>query len=145
MPSSARVHTPLLIGFLAAILACAPDSVARNSLAATGRWTLQSYAGSVLPAVALNRGTTTVEVTGGALELSSDGLYSIVTTYRMTQDGVVTLTSESGVGNWVDRGGQITLSRGNGVLDAAATYTADRMTLYSSTDTGAPLLIVYTR
>ena len=145
MVTRARMHLPLVVGFLAVALACAPDSVSRNSLAATGRWTLRSYNGSALPAVALNNGTTTVEVLSGTLDLSSDGLYSLATSYRMTQNGVVTLTTDPGSGNWVDRGGQITLSRGNGVADAAAVYTGDRMTLYAPADNGGLLQIVYMR
>jgi hypothetical protein len=145
MTTRARVHAPLLIGLLAATLSCAPDSVSRNSLAATGRWTLESYDGHALPAVALSRGGTTVEVMGGALDLSSDGLYSIETSYRLTENGVVTMTTDAGSGNWVDRGGQITLARGNGVPDAAAVYADGRMTLYATADNGGLLLIVYRR
>lgn len=145
MPTRPRVHIRLLVGLLAATLGCSRDSIAGNSLEAVGHWTLQTYNGSALPAVALSGGSTTVEVMSGALELGSDGTYQIVTSYRMTQNGVVTLSSDPGAGSWVDRGSQITLSRGNGVPDAAAVYAGSRLTLYAPADNGGLLTIVYMR
>ena len=145
MPTASRVHVRVLICLLAATLACRSDSIAVHSLEAVGRWTLQSYNGSALPAVALSRGTTTVEVMSGALELGGDGTYRIATSYRMTQGGVATLSSDNGAGYWVDRGGQITLARDGGVLDATAVHANRQITLYAPAENGRLLPIVYTR
>jgi hypothetical protein len=76
--------------------------------------------GKNLPVALFAEATYTYEVTNGTLALTSDGKYSVVTTFRQTLPGSVSTFVDSTGGTWVQAGSNIQMTNSqDGSLDTA--------------------------
>jgi hypothetical protein len=107
---------------LAVLGACGGDSSPTGPAVPTtpiGSYTITTVNGKALPVALFNDASYTYEVTTGKLSLSSDGKYSIVTTFRQTLPGSVSNFVDSTGGTWVQTGSSIQMTNGqDGSLDS---------------------------
>jgi hypothetical protein len=114
----------LALAALIGVGACGSDSsgVAGPPVPTTpiGSYTITTVNGKGLPVALFAEATYTYEVTNGALALTSDGKYSVVTTFRQTLPGSISTFVDSTGGTWVQTGQNIQLKNGqDGTLDNA--------------------------
>ncbi|MEO7457670.1 MAG: hypothetical protein ABIY52_15520 [Gemmatimonadaceae bacterium] len=140
-----RIVSRFAFALLVTASACHTDAIAGSSKAAVGTWSLSSYNGLPLPATAIQQGTTTVAVVSGSIDLEEKGTFHILTSYRTTQNGAATMSSQDIVGIWVDRGGTITMVPDGGAASVVATYKGNQLTFAGVASDGSTLPFVYTR
>ena len=110
---------------LTALGACGSDSTTgpsgtTNPTTPVGSYTISTVNGKGLPVALFAEATYTYEVTAGTLALTTDGKYSVVTTFRQTLPGSVSTFVDSTGGTWVRNGSTINLTNSqDGSLDTA--------------------------
>lgn len=109
-----------------AAAACSSSDVASPTTpppAATpnGNYSITTVNGQGLPVALAHDSNYTYEVTNGTLSLTSDGKFSVVTTYRQTIPGNVSMFVDSTGGTWAQSGATVTLTNSSdGTTDTAA-------------------------
>jgi hypothetical protein len=120
-----RSGLTLALAALIGVGACGGDSAAGPTGPAVpttpiGAYTITTVNGKSLPVALFADASYTYEVTNGALALTTDGKYSVVTTFRQTLPGNVSTFVDSTRGTWVQTGSNIQLTNGqDGTLDNA--------------------------
>jgi hypothetical protein len=112
----------LALAALIGVGACGSDSTSGPAVPTTpiGSYTITTVNGKGLPVALFADASYTYEVTNGTLALTSDGKYSVVTTFRQTLPGNVSMFVDSTGGTWVQTGANIQLKNGqDGTLDTA--------------------------
>ena len=99
-----------------------------------GTYTLNTVGGQGLPAVVYSETNYTLEVTGGAVSLNSDGTFSDTYTLRENDAGTVNTATIPCTGVWTQSGNNISLTEtttadcgdtGDGTWDGSNTVTID--------------------
>jgi hypothetical protein len=122
---SRRSGLTLALAALIGVGACGSDSssgVTGPPVPTTpvGSYSITTVNGKGLPVALFAESTYTYEVTNGALALTSDGKYSVITTFRQTLPGSISTFVDSTGGTWVLTGSTIHLTNGqDGTLDSA--------------------------
>jgi len=84
------------------------DSIGPNSV--TGTYTLQSVNGAGLPAAILEDASYKLEVLSGSYTLSSNNTYSATASFKETDNGVVTPTTQFETGTYTLHGSSVTFT-----------------------------------
>src|SRR3954463_4662498 len=105
----------LAFASLAALGACGSDSSTGPSGPAVptnpiGSYTITTVNGKGLPVALFADGSYSYEITKGTLALTSDGKYSVVTTFRQNLPGSVETLVDSTGGTWVQTGATIAMT-----------------------------------
>ena len=88
-----------------------------------GSYTIQTVNGKPLPVAMFADTNYTYEITSGKLSLGTDGKYSVVTAFKQTIPGNISIFVDSSSGVWVQNGSAIQLtslpdsSKDNGTWD----------------------------
>lgn len=112
-----------------ALTACAGgagDSVGPGSLA--GTYSLQTVNGKSPPVVIIEDAGYRLEVLSGTYTLNVDDSYSATASFRETEDGVVTPSSESETGHYSVHGSSVTFTDSDG-FEIDATISGSTLTL----------------
>jgi len=100
--------------------------------------------GKSLPVALAADGNYLYEVTVGTLSITSDGKYSVVTTFRQTIPGNVQLFVDSTGGSWVLNGTTINLTNGQDGSADQATWANKQLT-FAESDGTTTTTYVYSR
>ncbi|HET9777185.1 MAG TPA: lipocalin family protein [Gemmatimonadaceae bacterium] len=111
---------------LAACGGGAGDSLGPGSLA--GTYNLQTVNGKAPPAVLVEDGSYKLEVLSGTYTLNADNSYSATASFRETENGVVTPSSESETGSYSVHGSAVTFTDSDG-FQLDATISGSTMTI----------------
>ena len=96
---------------LVASAACGGDGPTQPSgPTPSGNYSITTVNGHALPVAVAQDASYMYEVTNGTLALTTDGKFSIVTTYRQTIPGNVSMFVDSTGGTWTQSGTTITLT-----------------------------------
>lgn len=102
----ARITAAALI---AVASACGGDSDGITEVASvSGTYSLQSVNGAPLPFVFFDDGEYKLEVTGASYTLTSTGTFSNTATYRETENGVISTSTETVMGSYSVSAGTVT-------------------------------------
>ena len=137
----------MLLAFaaLVAVAACGSDSPAGPAVPTDpiGSYTISSVNGKAPPVALFTEGTFTYEITNGTLALTSDGKYSVTTTFRQTLPGSVSTFIDSTRGTWVQTGAIVKMTNGqDGSLDSA-TWTNKGQLTFVEVDAKVTTTYVY--
>jgi len=137
----------MLLAFaaLVAVAACGSDSPAGPAVPTDpiGSYTISSVNGKAPPVALFTEGTFTYEITNGTLALTSDGKYSVTTTFRQTLPGSVSTFIDSTRGMWVQTGAIVKMTNGqDGSLDSA-TWTNKGQLTFVEVDAKVTTTYVY--
>lgn len=105
-----------------------PPPLATNPV---GNYTMSTVNGKALPFTMASdtSGLYKYEVTDGTIALTADGKYSVVTTYRQTIPGDVSLFVDSTGGTWVQTGTSVALTNSqDGTTDSATWSNTGQLT-----------------
>ena len=110
----ALMIVPLMIG-------CSDDEDTTGPAAdVAGTYQLQTVNGQALPVTLGTQGSVTIEVTADEYVLRPDGTFSSTITFRHTDSGTVTTTTDSYEGSWQANGSTIRLNSVDVGLETAA-------------------------
>jgi hypothetical protein len=84
--------------------------------------------GQALPFATAHDANYTYEVTAGSLALTSDGKFSVVTTWRQTIPGNVSIFVDSTGGTWAQAGSYVKLAYSDGSPTDSATWAGTQLT-----------------
>jgi hypothetical protein len=131
------------------VSACGSDTTgpgqAPTPTSPVGNYSMTTANGKSLPVSLYADGTYTYDVTTGTIGLSSNGTYSLVTTYRQTIPGNVETFVDSSGGTWVATGTSISLKDGADGSTGQMTWTATARSLsFAVVDGKATNTFVYT-
>ena len=127
--------------------ACSSDSPTgpgSSSSTPVGNYTITTVNGKSLPVALAADGNYLYEVTVGTLSITSDGKYSVVTTFRQTIPGNVQLFVDSTGGSWVLNGTTINLTNGQDGSADQATWANKQLT-FAESDGTTTTTYVYSR
>jgi hypothetical protein len=112
------------------LLACGDsDPSGPGSASAEGTWDLITINGSPLPFTVIElAGSYRFEVISDRFVAHSSGTWTETFTYRETEEGVVTTTTETDVGTWSQSGSNVTVTASDGRV-TTVTISGDRITL----------------
>jgi hypothetical protein len=120
--TNGRLRLLAVVAAFAAAAACGGDSPSGPAAPKTpdGSYTISTVNGKGLPVAIFSDTNYTYEVTSGSLALTTDGKFSIVTTFRQTIPLNVSVFVDSTGGTWVLSGTSITFTNGSdGSTDTA--------------------------
>jgi len=139
-----RSRALIALAFVATVAACGGDSSTEpgGSSSPVGAYSITSVNGKTLPASLFADGAFNYEVTAGKLNLTSDGKYSAVTTFRQTLPGSVSSFVDSVGGTWVQAGTTIAMTNPSDGSTGSASWGKGTLTI-SGTDGGITTTIVY--
>lgn len=109
--------------FVAMLLASCGDSTGPGNTGAagvTGTYTLQTVNGSQLPYTVVQVGENKFEATAGRVTLNGDRTFSASITFRETENGITTTTTESDSGTYTQNGTALNFTYADGTTDTAA-------------------------
>ena len=109
-----------------AVLSC-DDATGPDNL--LGTWNLQSVSGQSLPYVLEQDANRKVELTGESVTLLASGRQTMVTSFRVTDGGVVTTESIPASGNYTVNGSTLLLTFDNDTDTYTATVKDNTMTI----------------
>ena len=132
----------------AVVTACGSDGTTGPGGGAptpVGSYSITTVNGKALPVALFNDPSYTYEVTNGSIALTSDGKYTVVTNFRQTIPGNVSLFSDSTFGTWVQAGSQINFKNAQDTTAKdQATWAGTQLT-FSLTDGSVTTTYVYTK
>jgi hypothetical protein len=142
----------VLAAALAGIVACGSDSTTTPGGGGTtppptspvGNYNMSTANGKNLPVALYSDVNYTYEVTTGTIGLTSDGKYSLVTTYRQTIPGNVETFVDSTGGTWVLSGTTVNLTDGSDGTTGAITWSANQLS-FAITDGKTTNTFVYAK
>jgi hypothetical protein len=134
---------------LTAAAACGGDSPSAPatptpSKTPDGSYNISTVNGKVLPVAIFADTNYTYEVMSGSLVLTTDGKYSIMTKFRQTIPGNVSIFPDSTGGTWVLSGTSITFTNSDDKSTDTATWANNQLT-FTETDGKATTTYVYSR
>jgi hypothetical protein len=140
------------VGLATLVAACGGDSpggpgepTGPSNSTPIGAYSITTVNGKALPVAVFNEPSYKYEVTGGSLTLTSDRKYTVVTSFRQTIPGNVSMFTDSTFGTWSQSGAQINLVNGE---DADAkdqgTWAGMQLT-FALTDGKSTTTYVYTK
>lgn len=101
------------------LLGCGGDSSGPGA-SAVGTWNLVTINGSPLPATIIQAPTYRLEILSDRFVLSSNGTMSDTFTYRETENGTATTTTETDNGTWSQNNTALTITYSDGTSQTAA-------------------------
>ena len=131
---------------LAAMSACGGDSPSGPATPKTpdGSYVISTVNGKSLPVAIFADTNYTYEVMSGSLVLTTDGKYSVVTKFRQTIPGNVSIFPDSTGGTWVLTGASITFTNADDMSTDTAAWANGQLT-FSETDGKTTTTFVYAR
>jgi hypothetical protein len=145
--TSGRLRSLALVAVIAAAGACGgSDSPSGPATPKTpdGSYNISTVNGKGLPVAIFSDTNYTYEVTSGSLALTTDGKFSIVTTFRQTIPGNISTFVDSTGGTWVLTGTSVTLTNGSDGSTDTATWANGQLT-FTETDGKNTDTYVYAR
>jgi hypothetical protein len=111
-----------------AVAACggAADTTAPSSIA--GTYSLQTVNGQIPPVVLVQDASYKLEILSGSYTINTDNTYSAVASFRETDNGVVTPSTESETGTYSLHGSSITFTDSDG-FEVDANISGGRLTI----------------
>jgi hypothetical protein len=131
----------LLLTLALAIGGCSADRLVSPDRDVAGSYTLRQVEGSSLPSTVSNDGASSVEITGGSLDLDSDSSWLGRTNFRITTPGNVAHETQVGTGRWSQVGDSLHFTDGGNVVGAVR---GDTLWLVRRTN-DVPTTYLYTR
>ena len=133
LTSERAKRSGILLAFaaLVAAAACGSDSPAGPAVPTNpvGSYAISTVNGKAPPVALFTEGTFSYEITNGTLTLTSDGKYSVATTFRQTLPGSVSTFIDSTRGTWVQTGAVVKMTNGqDGSLDSATWSNKGQLT-----------------
>jgi hypothetical protein len=123
----------LLVGIMLTLAACGrDDSMAPPPSTIAGLYQLTMVDGQGLPLTLLDLGAYQVQLTSGALNMRTDGKYSLEVGYRILDSGNERNETVRDAGEWNNVDQAITLASTGGGIPRAGTVSGDTITLQSS-------------
>jgi hypothetical protein len=115
---------------LTAAAACGGDSPSAPATPKTpdGSYTISTVNGKSLPVAIFADTNYTYEVMSGSLVLTTDGKYSVVTKFRQTVPGNVSIFPDSTGGTWVLSGTSITFTNNDDKSTDTAAWANGQLT-----------------
>lgn len=124
------IRRSLVFLLLSAVaLSCSDNTGPRGNESLAGIWRLQTVSGQELPYVLEDQGGRKVELMGETVELVVTGRQTMVTSFRVTEDGSVFLESIPAPGNYIVNGSTLLLTFDNDEDTYTATVNGDIMTI----------------
>ncbi|MEX2110112.1 MAG: hypothetical protein WD802_05895 [Gemmatimonadaceae bacterium] len=123
------------------LLACGGDSSGPGTPTAEGTWNLLTVNGSPLPFTAPadpRRPGFQYQIISDQFVAHSGGAWQDNFTYRVTDNGVVTTTTETITGTWAQSGVIVTITTPDGLVDVS--ISGDQITL-----TNGVVVLIYAR
>lgn len=130
---------------VAGITACsgdAPTGPGSGSNSPVGSYTISTMNGKALPFTWFSDTNYKYEVTAGALSLTGDGKFSVVTTYRQTVVTNVETFVDSSSGTWKQSGANLSFVADDSTTNTA-TWANNQLTV-SQVDGNVTTTVVYT-
>ncbi|MGH7617770.1 MAG: hypothetical protein ACREPM_11110, partial [Gemmatimonadaceae bacterium] len=115
-----------------------------QSSSPVGSYTISTVNGKNLPVAIYSDVNYTYEVTTGSIGLTSDGKYSLVTTYRQTIPGNVEMFVDSTGGAWVLNGTTINLTDASDGSTGQITWATNQL-MFAIADGKNTDTFVYTK
>jgi hypothetical protein len=138
----------LIVGFtiVATVAACGGDSPSGPTASKTpdGSYNISTVNGKALPVAIFSDTNYMYEVTSGTLALTTDGKFSVVTKFRQTIPGNVSLFVDSTGGTWLLNGTKVMFTNGQDASTDSATFANGQLT-FTEVDPKATTTFVYTR
>ena len=143
----------LVLAFGAALaVACGSDSgptdpggnPTTNNPTAVGSYSISTVNGKALPVSVFAEGPYTYEVTSGTIGLTNDGKYTLVTNFKQTIPGNVSLYTDSTFGTWSQSGAQISFTDGQDGSKGTGTWVGTQLTI-AVVDANVTTTFVYTK
>jgi hypothetical protein len=138
----------LVVGFaiVATIAACGGDSPSGPATPKTpdGSYNISTINGKTLPVAIFSDTNFMYEVTSGSLSLTTDGKFSVVTKFRQTIPGNVSVFVDSTGGKWLLSGAKVMFTNAQDASVDSATFANGQLT-FTEVDTKATTTFVYTR
>jgi len=111
------------------LLACGGDSTGVGASSAVGTWNLFTIDGSPLPyTLVVIQPSYRLEILSDQFVAAGNGTYTENTTYRETDNGTVTTTTEPDNGTWSQTNNSLTVTAANGAVNTA-TISGNTVTL----------------
>lgn len=134
------------LAIVATVAACGGDSPSGPATPKTpdGSYAISTVNGKGLPVAIFSDTNYLYEVTSGTLALTTDGKFSVVTTFRQTIPGNVSVFVDSTGGTWVLNGAKVMFTNGQDASPDSATWTNGQLT-FTETDAKATTTFVYTK
>ena len=117
----------LLSLLLSALVLSCDDATGPDDL--LGTWRLETVSGQSLPFILEQDGTRKVELTGETVTLLASGRQTMVTSFRVTQNGNVFTESIPATGNYTVSGSTLLLTFDNDEDEYTAIVNGDKMTI----------------
>jgi len=119
-----------MFAVLTAAAACGGDSPSAPATPKTpdGSYTISTVNGKSLPVAIFADTNYTYEVMSGSLVLTTDGKYSVVTKFRQTIPGNVSIFPDSTGGTWVLSGTSITFTNNDDKSTDTASWANGQLT-----------------
>lgn len=115
-----------------------------GSSSPAGSYSISTVNGKSLPVALYADGSFTYEVTTGSIGLTSDGKYSLMTTYRQTIPGNVEIFVDSTGGTWTMAGSTISLTDGADGSTGQITWSSNQLS-FAIVDGKVTNTFVYTK
>ena len=96
---------------MSAVVVSCDDATGPDDL--LGTWSLQSVSGQSLPYILEQDATVKIELTGETVTLLASGRQTMVTSFRVTDGGVVSTESVPASGNYTVNGSKLLLTFDN--------------------------------
>lgn len=144
----------LVIGFGLTMLiaACGSDSsggpggtTGPSNTTPVGSYTITTVNGKALPVAVFNEPSYKYEVTAGSIALTSDGKYTVITNFRQTIPGNVSMFIDSTFGTWSQTGPQINLVNAQDTTAKDQATWAGLQLTFALSDGKATTTYVYTK
>ncbi len=116
MRTLAKVVT---IGLVAFVAACGGDGINDPGNSVAGTYSLKTVNGAALPAVIFETGVYKVEVVAANYVLAAAGKFSTTATFRETESGVATQSTDTTTGTYAVNGTTITFTDSDGEVFSA--------------------------
>lgn len=114
------------------MIACSDDDDATGITAdMAGTYTLRTINGQNLPFTVINQPGHTLEVTADQYVLNADGTFNSTVSFRETENGTVTTSTDSYSGTWQRSGSTITLTSADYGLESATFSGGNTLTFTS--------------
>lgn len=137
------------LGLAAVLTACGSDggTTGPGGGAPTpiGAYNITTVNGKALPVALFDVPAYRYEVTGGSIALTSDGKYTVVTNFRQTIPGDVSLFTDSTFGTWVQSGAQINFKNAQDTTAKDQAMWAGTQLTFSLTADNVTTTYVYTK
>jgi len=134
-----------MLGAAVVVAACGSDSTGPGEPGVVGSYSITTVNGKTLPVALFNEATYKYEVTNGSISLTGDGKYTVVTNFRQTIPGNISLFTDSTFGTWSQSGSVINFKNAQDTTAKdQATWVGTQLT-FALTDGKVTTTYVYTK